>query len=247
MMEEKRLKQKRAVAIISVILALALMGWLTWFLISSLDDNIRSPEDFKTYIDSFGVKGYLVAFGIQVLQVFVALIPGEVVEIGLGYAFGWFGGTLVCWLGVAVASSAVFLIVKKAGVKAVELFVDTEKINSLRFLNSEEKLKRTVFLLFFIPGTPKDLLTYFVGLTRMNLVQFLSISMLARLPSVFSSTLVGHFAGAEDYKVSIIIFVSTAIISLTGLFVYNKLLKQKHKELKERRRAKKEAKNSGAK
>ncbi len=242
MMKDRRLKQKRAVAIVSVIVVLALMGWLTWFLLRSFDKNINSPEKFKAYIENFGVKGYLVAFGIQVLQVFVALIPGEVVEIGLGYAFGWFGGTLICLLGVAIASSAVFLFVKKLGIKAVELFVDADKINSLRFLNSEAKLKRTVFLLFFIPGTPKDLLTYFVGLTRMNLVQFLSITILARLPSVLSSTLVGHFAGAQRYVLSIIIFGATAAISLTGLLVYNKFIKQKRKELKERRLAKKEAK-----
>lgn len=244
-MKNRTLKQKRIIAVVSAAVLVALMGLLTVFILRSFDQNINSPEKFKAYIEGFGVKGYLVALGIQILQVFVALIPGEVVEIGLGYAFGWFAGTLLCLLGVTVASAAVFLIVKKAGIKAVELFVDTEKINSLRFLNSEAKLKRTVFLLFFIPGTPKDLLTYFVGLTRMNLAQFMSISMVARLPSVLSSTLVGHFAGAEDYKVSIIIFAVTAIISLTGLFLYNKLLKQKHKELKEKRRAKKEAKNSG--
>lgn len=245
-MKNKTLKQKRIIAIISIIVVLALMGWLTFFLLRSFDKNINSPEKFKSYIDSFGLKGYLVAFGIQVLQVLVALIPGEVVEIGLGYAFGWFVGTVICLLGVTVASSAVFLLVKKAGIKVVELFVETDKINSLRFLNSESKLKRTVFLLFFIPGTPKDLITYLVGLTRMNLAQFLSITMVARLPSVLSSTLVGHFAGAERYLVSIIIFAATAIISFVGLIVYNKFVKQKHIALKERRAAKKEAKNSAA-
>lgn len=242
-MKNVTLKRKRIIAIVSVVVLLALMGYITYLLWRMLKQNIDSPVAFKNYIDGFGIKGYLVALGIQMLQVFVALIPGEVVEIGTGYAFGWFGGTIICLLGVLLASSVVFIITKKAGIKVVELFVDAEKINSLRFLNSEDKLKRTVFLLFFIPGTPKDLLTYFVGLTRMSLAQFLSISMVARLPSVLTSTLVGHFAVEEQYGLSIIIFVATAAISLAGLIIYNRFIKDKHEKHKakalEKRRAKK--------
>lgn len=243
-MKNITLRRKRVIAVLSVAILLALMGYITFLLWNMLKQNINSPEAFKSYINSFGLKGYLVAFGIQVLQVFIALIPGEVVEIGLGYAFGWFGGTAICLLGVLSASSVVFMVTKKAGIKMVELFVDTEKINSLRFLNSEKKLRRTIFLLFFIPGTPKDLLTYFVGLTRITLAEFLCISMVARLPSVLSSTLVGHFAVEERYGASIIIFAATAIISFAGLLLYNKLLKQKHQAFKEKRLAKKETKNA---
>lgn len=227
-MNGKTLKRKRIIAIISVAVLLALMGYITYLIWQIFKQNIDSPEAFKSYIDGFGVKGYLIAFGIQVLQVFVALIPGEMVEIGLGYAFGWVGGTLICLSGVAVASAAVFFATKKIGIKFVELFVDSDKINGLRFLNSEKKLDRTVFLLFFIPGTPKDLLTYFVGLTRMTMGRFLGITMVARLPSVLSSTLVGHQAVNERYVLSIIIFAATAAVSLAGLLVYNKLIKNKH-------------------
>ncbi|MBR6593800.1 MAG: TVP38/TMEM64 family protein [Clostridia bacterium] len=245
--KDKKLLHKRIIAVVSVLVLLGLMGYITYFIIRMIGNKIDSPAAFKDYIDSFGVKGYLVGLGIQILQVFVALIPGEVIEIGLGYAFGWFSGTLICLLGVAIASSAVFLLVKKAGIKVVELFVDTDKINNLRFLNSEKKLNTTVFLLFFIPGTPKDLLTYPVGLTRMTLAQFIGITMVARLPSVMSSVFVGHFAVEEDYLLSAVIFAATAVISLLGVLIYNKLLKDKHKALKEKHHAKKAAKRASSK
>ena len=94
-------------------------------------------------------------------------------------------------IGVAAASSLVFLLTRFLGVRLVEIFISREKIDELRFINSEEKLKRMIFLLFFIPGTPKDLLTYFAGLTRIKLHEFLIISMIARIPSLVSSTIGG--------------------------------------------------------
>ena len=238
MKKDRSLKTKRIVAVVSCFVFLGVMAYFTYFLWTVLKAEIDSPQAFKELIDSYGWKGYLVAFGIQILQVFVALIPGEVVEIGLGYAFGWLGGTLICLGGVAAASSVVFLLTKRAGKKMVELFVSEDKIDNLRFLNSEKKLKRTVFLLFFIPGTPKDLITYFIGLTRISLSQFLSITMVARLPSVVSSVLVGHLAVEENYVASIVIFVATAIVSLGGLLVYNRFIKDKRLAHKEKRKAK---------
>lgn len=232
MTDKKHLKLKRFIAIISVVIFLGLMVYLTYFIGSALKTKINSPADFKALIDSYGWKGYLVAFGVQMLQVFVALIPGEAVEIGAGYAFGWLGGAIICMAGVTVASAAVFALTKLAGRRLVELFVDPDKIDNLRFLNSEKKLVGTIFLLFFLPGTPKDLLTYFVGLTRISLTQFLAVSLVARIPSVLSSVLVGHFAVEENYFVSAVIFIATALLSLVGLLVYKKFVRGKSQKLK---------------
>lgn len=226
-MKNRSLISKRILAIISVVVVAALVSALAMFIWKAIESDIRTPEGFKAYIENFGWKGYLVALGIQMLQVVVALIPGEVVEIGAGCAFGWLGGTLICLAGVAIASAAVFVLTKRIGIKMVELFVDPAKIDSLRFLNSEKKLKRTVFLLFFIPGTPKDLITYFVGLTRITLSEFLAISLIARIPSVLSSALVGHYVIKENYLTSILIFAATAVVSLAGILLYKKIIKHK--------------------
>ena len=143
--------------------------------------------------------------GLQCLQVIVAMIPGEILEVGAGYAFGAVEGTLLCMGGVAIASAMIFLLTKRLGVKLVETFISREKIDELRFINSEKKLKRLIFILFFIPGTPKDLFTYFAGLTRIKLSEFLVISLIARIPSVVSSTIGGHIIGQENYLSAIIL------------------------------------------
>ncbi len=225
------LQRRRIVTAISLGIILILCGLLTWALAAELQRIGGTPEDFKSFINSFGVGGRLVAFAIQVLQVVIALIPGEVVEIGLGSAFGAIEGTVICMLGVAVASALVFLLTKQFGIKLVELFFPHKKIDSLRFINSEKGLKRLVFLLFFIPGTPKDLLTYFVGLTRMKLSEFLIISLIARIPSVVSSTIGGNLISDGDFVSAAILFAITGAVSLAGILLYDRIVKRKENQL----------------
>ena len=89
--------------------------------------------------------------GMMMLQVFVAIIPGEPLEIGAGYAFGILEGTLLCVLGTTLSSIAIFLFVKKFGMRFVTLFIAEEKIHSLKFLQNARRLNLIAFILFFIP------------------------------------------------------------------------------------------------
>ena len=80
---------------------------------------------------------------------------------------------------------------------------------------------------FFIPGTPKDLLTYFVGLTEIKLGTFLAISMVARIPSVVTSTFGGHLLGEGKYITAVVVYAVTAFVSLLGLLGYNAWMKKR--------------------
>jgi len=163
------------------------------------------------------------------LQVFIALIPGELLESAAGFIFGPLVGTALCYLGIALASTLVFLLTRRFGVRLVEVFVSREKINQLRFLNTAKKRDLLIFLVFFIPGTPKDLLTYFVGLTEIKLGSFLAISLAARIPSVITSTFGGHLLGEGNYTRAIVVYALTAAISLLGMVGYNRWVKDKTK------------------
>ena len=202
-----------------VLLTVFVSGWLRSF----------SQEDFRDYVRSFGALGPLVVLGLQILQVFIALIPGEIVESAAGFVLGPWLGTAVCYLGIAIASTLIFTLTRRYGVKLVEVFVSRERINELRFLNTQQKRNNLIFLLFFIPGTPKDLLTYFVGLTDIRLRTFLLLSMVARVPSVITSTFGGHLLGQERYIGAVILYGITGLLSLGGMVGYNCYLKKKQK------------------
>lgn len=210
-----------AVAVILALLAtLFIWKWLSSF----------SQDSFREYIQSFGALSWLVMLVLQFLQVFIALIPGELLESAAGYAFGPWVGTVLCYVGVALASALVFVLVRRWGVRMVEVFISREKISQLRFLNTQRKRNGLIFLLFFLPGTPKDLLTYFAGLTDIELHTFLVISMAARLPSVISSTFGGHLLGEGNYFGAVLLYGITGAVSLLGLLLYHRILSRRQKK-----------------
>ena len=220
-------RSRKWLAGISLGVVAVLTGLLTLFIWRWLDSF--SQEGFRDYIRSFGPLSWLVLLGLQVLQVFIALIPGELLESAAGFAFGPVMGTLICYAGLVIGSWLVFWLTRKFGVRLVEVFISRESINQLRFINTETKRNRLVFLLFFIPGTPKDLFTYFVGLTDMKLGAFLAISLIARIPSVLSSTFGGHLLGEGKYTGAILLYGITAAVSLAGMLVYRRILRHKNK------------------
>ncbi len=228
-MDDMDYKRKRKVlAGISAAVVAVLVLLVTWFLWRWLASF--SQEGLGEYIRSFGVAGWLVFLLLQILQVFIALIPGELLESVAGFVFGPVVGTLLCYIGIAMASALVFALTRKYGVKLVEVFVSRERINQLRFLNTERKRNFLIFLVFFIPGTPKDLLTYFVGLTEIKFGTFLGISLIARIPSVVTSTFGGYLLSEENYTMAIIVYGVTAVISLLGMITYNLWMKKKNPE-----------------
>ena len=139
---------------------------------------------------------------------------------------------MLCLAGSAIGAAFIMMFVKKFGVKAVELFISTEQINNMKFINSEKKLERLAFILFVLPGTPKDPLIFFFGLTKMKTSTFVVIQTLARAPAMFATTLGGKFLAEQNYLGAIIIFAAMLVLAGVGMLFYNKIM-AKMKERKE--------------
>lgn len=225
MEDTKYTKRRKLLSGISIGIVTGLILLVTWFFWRWL--SAFSQEGLRDYIRSFGAAGWLVFLVLQFLQVFIALIPGELLESVAGFAFGPLWGTVLCYAGVTLASVVIFSLTRRFGVKLTEIFISRERINQLRFLNTEKKRNLLIFLIFFIPGTPKDLLTYFAGLTEIKMGTFLVISLFARIPSVVSSTFGGHLLGKGDYTDAALLYAITAAVSLLGLAGYNLWVKHK--------------------
>ena len=189
---ERERRRKKQVALLCLGAALGVTGLIFWFVGRPMLQFVSQPELFRDWVDGHGA----------------------------GYAFGVLEGTALCLLATTLASGVIFLIVKKYGMKFVTLFVAEEKIRSLKFLQNARRLEFIVFLLFFIPGTPKDVLTYMVGLTPMKLRVWLLITTVARIPSVVTSTIGGDALGTQEYLFAVIVFVATAAVSGLGVLLY---------------------------
>ena len=219
-------KQKKRIAAAGVFAFLLLSGLVFWFAGRPLIRFVSEPEQFRAWVDTRGIWGRLAFLGMVILQIFVAVIPGEPLEIAAGYAFGFWEGTFLCILGMTIGGALIFAFVRKFGVKAMEIFFSREKIESLKFLKNHKRVYLLVILAFLIPGTPKDILSYFVGLTPIRFSHWLLITSLCRLPSVVTSTMAGNAAGEKNYISAIIIFAATAAVSGIGLLIYRAIAKR---------------------
>lgn len=224
-------KHKKVVSIIGFIIFIVFSVLVGCFIGKPLFQYVDKPEQFKTWVSGYGMWGSLVCIGMMVLQIVIAIIPGGALEIGAGYAFGIVEGSILCIIGSIIGCLIVFQFVRVFGVKLVEAFFSIEKIRSLRFLKDEKKRDMLAFIIFLIPGTPKDLLSYFMGLTDMKMSRWLLISTIARTPAIIVSAMGGDALGSKKYVMAIAVLVITTLISILGMIFYRKLCK-KHDERK---------------
>ncbi len=229
---QKRIKEtlsgRTLYLIISVVIFVALLSVGTLSLGPKIVSLSRDPEALRQYLGSGGIKSYTIFLAIQFIQTVFALIPGEFVEIAAGYLYGSVKGLILCLLGVGVATALIFSLTRLLGKKFTEITIDSKDLKRLRFLQDEKKLEIMFALLFFIPGTPKDLITYFAGVTKIKFIKFMAISLFCRIPSILTSTLAGDALGEQSYLQSAIIFAVTGLVGICGVLFYKKLT-SKHK------------------
>lgn len=223
-------KQRKGLWLCGFVIFLLFCVVVSWFVGRPMVRLADDPEAFRAWVDSFGPWGRLVFVGMVFLQVLVALIPGEPVELMAGYMFGALEGTLLSMAGILLGSLVIFLLVRKFGVKMVQVFFKDKEIKRLAFLKDPKKSMVLTFVLMTVPGTPKDLLSYFVGLTPVKLWQWLLIVLVARIPSLVTSTVSGAAAGEENYVLAGIVFAVTVLLSIGGLVYYRHLCKQQNAE-----------------
>lgn len=226
------LKRKRIISAVSILILIIVLLLVTFFVGRPLLRSIKDPAGFQKMISDAGAFGKHIMTGLVTLQVVVATIPGEPIELFAGYAFGAAEGMLLCLLGSAIGTCVIFLFTKLFGVKLVEAFISREKIASLKFINGSKRLNLLLFVLFMIPGTPKDVFTYFVGLTPMKLPMLLLLTTLARIPSVISSTITGSALIVGQYTLAIVCYGITGLFSVLGILWYRSTFKKQSKEAK---------------
>ena len=188
---------------------------------------IEEPEAFRNWIDSFGFYAPLIYCLVTILQIMIPLIPGEPMELITGYAFGAIPGTLLCLFAESLGSIIVLYLVKRYGRKIVEVFFEKEKIDSLRFLHSSKNRIISFAIAFTAPGTPKDLLCFFAGLTDIDKKILIPIITIGRFPSIITSTLAGSHFGERKYLTAGLFIGIALVLSLIGIFIYKNIQKEK--------------------
>jgi uncharacterized membrane protein YdjX (TVP38/TMEM64 family) len=148
---------------------------------------------------------------LQALQVVISPIPGELTGVVGGYVYGLNFGFLFSTVGLTLGSWVAFELANIFGKPLVEKFVTKNVLEKFHFLTTSTGAIIS-FLLFLIPGFPKDYLCYILGLTGMNLVTFLIVSTFGRMPGTYLLTVQGASIGSGQYKTAIVIAAISGVV-----------------------------------
>lgn len=225
-------KKTKTFKIILLIIVIAIMICITAYLIPVIKElnTTEGQMAFQEKINNSGFLGVLMLFGLQFAQIFLFIIPGEPIEILAGICYGSLWGTVFVMTSAVIISAFIYLLVHKLGRKFIYDFVDKnkiEKIEKSKVFQNPRTIRFIIFILFFIPGTPKDLLTYIAALLPIKPLEFIIISTIARFPSVISSTWAGASLLEGNWKLSLMIYGVTFAIVAVVVFIMRKFDKDK--------------------
>lgn len=160
--KEKNIKILKILILIIVITILIILATELFPLMKHLSTK-QGQLEFKDKIENLGILGFFMLFGLQLAQIFLVILPGEPLEVLAGMCYGAWGGTLFITFSVFITTTIIVLTVRKFGKKYLYNFFSKEKIQKIeknKLLKGKKTVEITLFLLFLIPGTPKDLLVY---------------------------------------------------------------------------------------
>lgn len=185
---------------------------------------ISSPETFRNMLISYGNISIPVFIAFQIMQVVIAVIPGEIVQIAAGYVYGTLAGSLYSTIGILLGTMLAFTISRGLGYPILCFFISREKLSRFDFLINSPRAELLIFLLFLIPGIPKDLLSYFTGLTPIRPLRLFLISTVARFPGILVSAYIGANIHSQNYPLAIILSIIAVILLLLGLHYRDRIL-----------------------
>ena len=218
--QQKTILLKAAILLllIAVILWLGYYGPRPFSGVGSLGEKFgelyAKKDSVANFLISLGAYSPIVFILIQALQVVISPVPGELTGVVGGYIYGSALGFIYSTVGLTVGSWAAFELARFLGRPWVEKLIGENVVKKFDFLTTDS-VAAVCFLLFMIPGFPKDALCYLLGVSRMRLATFIVLSTLGRMPGTFLLTLQGASVRNEQYYTA----VALAVVSVVILFI----------------------------
>lgn len=171
-------------------------------------------ETLRAWISSYGFWGPFIFIGIQISQVILSPVPGELTGLLGGYLYGVWLSSIYSTIGLTVGSWIAFMLGRMLGRTYIQKLVSKKLLQKFDFLTTNRG-STIVFILFLIPGFPKDIMCFLLGLSPINVATFTLLAFIGRIPGTVMLSLQGASFYDEEYTV----FISLIILSLVLVLV----------------------------
>jgi uncharacterized membrane protein YdjX (TVP38/TMEM64 family) len=201
-------------------------AWLVWTNAPLYQFIVRLYVDklfLKQTLREWGVLAPVVFIALQALQVVLSPIPGEVTGILGGYLFGEWLGLLYSTIGLTLGSIGAFAIGRWLGAHYVKNLVSKETWSRLGFIVEAEGAV-LCFIVYLIPGLPKDIVSYLFGISPMPLWVFALVSGLGRLPGTWVLSTQGAHTAAGDYRQAILVTAVAVAVALPLYYYRHRIM-----------------------
>ena len=213
------------------VLAGLVLGGIAYLLyVHGFIDYFTDRHRLLTFIHEHRANAAFIFIGLQILQVVAAPVPGEVTGFVGGVFFGTASGILYSTIGLALGSWLAFVLARLAGRPLVEMVVNAETIKRYDYVMKHKGLF-LAFLMFLIPGFPKDILCYLLGLGHMRQRDFLLVSTSGRLLGTTLLTLGGTFFRDRHYG-ALFTLIGFSILLILLTMIYRENIEQWFRRLR---------------
>lgn len=205
-----------------------LLVWFGFWLVNALPDLYAEYEDLielftdrrqlRAFVLSYGTLAPVVFIGLQITQVVISFIPGEATGFLGGFLFGVFQGFLYSSIGLSVGSLLAFGLARWLGLRFVRRIIRPGLYQKFAFLREPRGIA-TAFVLFLIPGFPKDALSYVLGLSPIPLWAFFVVMTLGRMPGTWFLSMQGaKFQAEESYAWAFLLVIGGFLLLMGYLY-----------------------------
>lgn len=218
--EARRRTFKKVMAIAKLLLLLIIVVAIPlyiYFFHRDIIQNFNSLEEVESFFMQYRHQSMLIYFGLQILQIVICILPGQTMQFAAGFLFHFWIGLAIAATGAFIGTIIAYYLARILGRDAMHMIFGEEKINDMLQKINSKKGVAIVFLIYLIPGIPKDLCTYAAGLSEMKLKPFLILSMIGRSPGMIGSLLMGQQVNIGGYTSAAIIAACFIVMFIVGI------------------------------
>jgi uncharacterized membrane protein YdjX (TVP38/TMEM64 family) len=236
----ERVTDRARWAVVVGVLAGALLV-LTWLVVTDapiIRFIVRLYRDkyfLRDTVAAWGWMAPLVFVVIQALQVIISPVPGEITGPVGGALFGTTWGVIYSTIGLTLGTSICFAVGRKWGEPLVRPWLSEHHWNRMNFILEAEGAI-LCFILYLIPGFPKDIISYLFGISPMPFWVFIIVSTVARIPGTWISSYFGAHVGEHQYLYAIAFIAAVTAVCLPVFYYRDRIIKRLHRPSRRGRR-----------
>jgi uncharacterized membrane protein YdjX (TVP38/TMEM64 family) len=221
-----------AVASFLLAASLIIVVWLVVTDAPLVRHLVRLYQDKYFMRDSVAAWGWmapLIFIGIQALQVIISPIPGEITGPVGGALFGTTWGLIYSTIGLTIGTLICFGLGRLWGEPLIRPWLSEHNWSRMNFIMEAEGAI-LCFILYLIPGFPKDIISYLFGISPMPFWLFALVSTIGRIPGTWISSYFGAHVGEHQYVYAAVFIALVTAVCLPLYYYRHQIVARFHRK-----------------